>query len=217
MAYAMNSDDYLPSECSKNDISLNFTRSEWWPNAVAPYLSGRTYAQISGDGNIPLPPDKSIYVCPSAKIPKEAPYPVMGSFPQPWNRYFFCYVWNSRLGEGKTKDDSDNIRQVKLMDLERLVETVFMLEIRTTRDELPAGDPYYDCSLARFRANWKRFAARHAQGARRGGHVAFCDGHVGFVSNELATTNKQGSRSPNFPHGDWNKDGLIWNAFGPAH
>ncbi len=91
-----------------------------------------------------------------------------------------------------------------------------MLEIRTSKDELAQNDPYFGKEISRHRANWKRFAARHTKGGRPGGHMAFCDGHVDFVSNEWATTNRQGSRSESYPHGDWNKNGLIWNPFGLA-
>lgn len=96
---------------------------------------------------------------------------MIGETSRPWLRYFFCYVWNQELDEGKNKDINDDVNPVKLSALRRSVETVFMLEIRTSKDELPSDDPYQY---------------------------------------------KEISRSESYPHGDWNKDGLIWNPFGMA-
>ena len=216
MNYAASADAALPWEGDRHDVSLNFTRDDWWPNAIPPNLGKPPYAKISEKGEVPMPPDKDIFVCARSKVPMDAPYPVIGEISRPWLRYFFCYVWNQELDEGKTKDMTDDVIPVRISDIRRPVETVFMLEIRTSKDELPQDDPYYIKEISRYRANWKRFAARHTKGGKAGAHMAFCDGHVDFVPNEWATINRQGSRSESYPHGDWNKNGLIWNPFGPA-
>jgi len=216
MNYAAGADAALPLEGDRHDVSLNFTQPDWWPNAIPPNLGQPPYAEISESGDVPMPPDKDIFVCARAQVPADAPYPVIGAISRPWLRYFFCYVWNQELDEGKSKEISDDVIPVRLSNIRRPVETVFMLEIRTSKDELHQDDPYHYKEISRCRANWKRFAARHRKGGRPGAHMAFCDGHVSFVSNEWATINRQGSRSESYPQGDWNKDGLIWNPFGLA-
>lgn len=216
MSYTTEYNEALPWEGDKTDLSFNFTRSDWWANAIPPMLGQKPYNELSEDGQVPIPPEKSIFTCPSAKVPDNAPYPVTGTNPQPWNRFFFCYVWNSDLNEGRTSQTVDDIDPVKLSKIRRASSTVFLVEMRTIRDELDEDDEFYDKDLNRHRADWKRFAARHRKGSEMGGHMAYCDGHADFVSNEYATTNAQGSRNPNYPKGDWNKADLIWNPFGPA-
>ena len=217
MAYASDHGDVLPWEGDKEDISLNFQRADWWANAIPPMVAEKTYCQLSEEGNIPMPPDKSIFMCPSAKAPDNAPYPVTGSNPQPWNRFFFSYVWNSDINEGRTTERRDDVEPLKLFKIKQTASTIFMLEMRTIVDELQEDDEFYDKTLNRHRADWKRFTARHYKGSQKGGQMVFCDGHADFVSNEYATTNAQGSRNPDYPDGDWNKSDLIWNPFGPAY
>ena len=219
-SYATDEEYALPweGEKSANNMYLNFDTGQWWANAIPPYVQEDSYAQISQRGHVPMPPDHSIFVCPSAKAPDNAPYPV-GT--RPWLRFFFCYVWNSDLNEGRTHDKLDDIEPVRLTQLRNASVVVMMVEMRTVPEELDPEDDYYDdylgMDLMRHRSDWKRFTRRHRQSGERGGHVTYCDGHVAFESFDRVTTNRQNSRSPNYPQGDWNKPETTWNPFGPAY
>jgi hypothetical protein len=46
--------------------------------------------------------------------------------------------------------------------------------------------------------------------------MMFADGHVGWMLNEEATTNSQGSRDTSYTSGDWNTSKVIWDPLGPA-
>ena len=214
MAYASEFKDALPWEGDKTDLAFNFTRSDWWANAIPPRVAQEPYKKLSEEERVPMPPDKSMFICPSAKAPESAPYPITG---KPWYRFFFCYVWNSDINEGRTKDNVDDVDPIRLFKLKQTSDTIFMLEMRTSDEELPEDDPYYGEELNRHRADWKRFAARHDRGSQKGGNMVFCDGHADFVSNEYATTSRQGNRGSDYNNDDWNKSDLIWNPFGPAY
>mgnify|MGYP000112010667 FL=1 len=101
--------------------------------------------------------------------------------------------------------------RVKIADIKAASESILMLEMRTHKDELPPNDPFYNEDLARHMADWQRFTARHFGG----GHMAFVDGHCKYVSNQFATTNIEGSRE-NPTNKNMNKEGLIWDPFGPT-
>ncbi len=210
--------EYLPWEGFKNsvDMPLNFAQSKWWANAIPPMVGQRSYAEISNaattEDPVPLPPDDtSIFVDPGADTPSTAPY--LGGPSGGQKQFFFCYVPNSQLNNTyEASGVIDPYACMKLSQIHDASATILMLEMRTVKSELPADDPNYNKDLARHRADWKRFAARHF----KGGHMLFADGHAAFVLNVDATTNKQGTRNPSEPGGDWNNKGLIWDPLGPA-
>jgi prepilin-type N-terminal cleavage/methylation domain-containing protein/prepilin-type processing-associated H-X9-DG protein len=211
LMFTQQENDRLPWEGDKTKMDVNFTNAKWWDNAVPPMLGQKTYAEISEQAtaagkSVPLPPEQNIFICPSARVPSNAPY---------WSRgkqFFFCYVPNSELNNDSSLSSSaqDDYR-TPLSRIEDPTNTILMLEMRTTKDELSSNDPYYSEDLARHRSDWQRFAARHDNG----GAMLFADGHGQSVSNKVATTNSKGSRTPNTTD-DWNKPSLIWNPLGQA-
>jgi prepilin-type processing-associated H-X9-DG protein len=223
MMWAMQNNDDFPWEGNKNDYMYeNFKSDKWWANAIPPMLGQPTYRQLSENaikdkGCVPLPPDSgSIFVDPAAKFPYEKNEIHLYDSKYGYEyQLFFCYIWNSELNNGRTQNANDDIEPVKWSNVRRTSETVLMLEMRTTNDELDLEDYEYYRNrplLGRHRGDWKRIARRH----RNGAHIVFCDGHTERVKYDWATTNKQGSRDPDYREGDWNKEGLIWNAFGPS-
>ena len=70
------------------------------------------------------------------------------------------------------------------------------------------GENYYDTTLARAKADWQRFTARH----RSGGYILFADGHVNWFSN-LELAHPPGGKA----RGNWNQPSkVIWNPFDAA-
>lgn len=222
--YANLNRDMLPYEGRKNanEMALNFQLRDWWANTLPTFVGYEPYSELSDRASelgtsVPLPPDtNSIFIDPAAMLPGTAPYIGQGK------QFFFCYVPNAQLNNtleqrmldtGHYSSAEAHYRaRVRLSMIRKPDTTVFMLEKRTMELELPRSDPHYSRVLNRHRADWKRFAARHF----RGGHIAFADGHVEHVLNDVATTNRQGTRDPSEPGGDWNTNYLIWDPVGPA-
>jgi prepilin-type N-terminal cleavage/methylation domain-containing protein len=218
--------DTLPWEGYKDAVQmpLNFVEKTWWANAVPPFVGQRSYKEISEEATangqlVPMPPDdNSIFIDPGAQTPPTAPY--YGGSGSSAKQFFFCYVPNSQLNNTYLKQSElpngggnpNPYARMRLSFIDRSDATVVMLEMRTVVNEVPSTDPFRGAALNRHRADWKRFAARHF----KGGHMLFADAHTGFVLNEYATTNRQGSRNPNEPNGDWNKNDLVWDPKGPA-
>ncbi len=216
-----------PWEGNKNDnMGENFNHSDWWANAIPPYVGQETYRTISeravkNKSFVPLPPaTNSIFIDPAAKFPDNFTKNAVVFYDRTWPggyeyQLFFCYVWNSEMNNGPTANILDDIENVKATDIRKTTQTALMLEMRTTSKELETSDYRYyreAALLGRHRGDWKRIARRHLDGA----HIVFCDGHVQRVKYDWATANRQGSRDPDYAGGDWNKNGLIWNAFGPS-
>lgn len=215
--------DVLPWEGYKDAAQMpqNFAEKEWWANAVPPFVGQRPYrelaeATVGTSQKVPLPPDDtSIFIDPGAELPA-SPVPYLGGPVGNQKPFFFCYVPNSQLNntfEASLPPGSSALKtRVKLANIQDAEHTILMLEMRTTRLELRADDPHYSRDLARHRADWKRFAARHFGG----GHMLFADGHTQWIDNTYATTNLQGTRDPSEVNGDWNHPDLIWDPRGPA-
>lgn len=112
---------------------------------------------------------------------------------------FFNYVLNSKL---------NNTQHIsKLSQLRPGSAVVMFMERRVIKGEIPSTDPFYNKSLARLRGDHKRFTARH----RKGGFLAFADGHVAWFSNadvNVITTHT--------PHDDYNTANVIWDPYGPS-
>jgi prepilin-type N-terminal cleavage/methylation domain-containing protein len=223
--FANDNDGSFPWEGNETaPMGENFQSDKWWANAIPRLLGQKTYRQLSEDairdhGYVPLPPkSSSIFVCPDAKFPSGVTPSAISFYDSVYNydyQLFLCYVWNSELNNGPTASTLDDIKDVKLNNIKRSSEVVLMLEMRTTNDELDKKDYAYYLGrslLGRHRSDWKRIARRHFEGS----HIIFCDGHTERIKYNWATTNKQGSRDPDYPNGEWNKPGMTWNPFGPS-
>jgi prepilin-type processing-associated H-X9-DG protein len=189
--YVDDHDEAFPWDGDDN-VGASIMSRDWWANALPRYVGMESYRTMVERGEPPVPPKKTIFVDSSAEVPPNAPYK-SGGVP-----FFFCYVPNSKLNSSMRRN-----AQVKVAHLDKPAATVFMLEMRTHRDELPSSSRFYRKSLDRAKADWQRFSNRHHEG----GHIAFADGHVGHVTQAKATTHTAG---------DYNQDDLIWNPFGEA-
>ena len=219
MAFTADHRDLIAKD-GVDTVRDNFLEDDWWANALPPYVDQERYVDMN---KTPMPGDGGIFVDDSAMVDGQViangGYP-SGSPLRP--TYFFCYVPNSKLTEELERQMVARGQLVNAQTLPRIREdqirkpstTVLMLEIRTIDTEVPGDDPFYETvnRLNRAKANWKRAAARH----REGGHYLFSDGHGDRVDFELATTNRQGTRNPKEPGGDWNTDTLVWNPLAPA-
>ena len=207
--FANENNGKLPYEGDKTNMRENFEDDEWWANCIPRMVQKKPYRDISEDGEIPLPPADSIFIDPSAKMSEVAKR--YNGYYLGNKKFFFCYVWNAQM---------DNTLELTMGERPRLAMHFFrdasaqimMLEMRTDPDELPADDPYYSEELNRHMSDWQRFTARHM----KGGHIAFADGHCKWVSNVEATTAADGKRD-NTHTSDMNKEGFIWDSFGPAY
>jgi prepilin-type processing-associated H-X9-DG protein len=225
IAFAGQNDSVLPWEGNKDEnLGSVFKNDDWWANSIPKMLGQQSYRQISeaaikNKSTVPLPPNKDcIFIDPAAKFPNDFTRDAINFYDGTANyeyQMFFCYIWNSELNNGLTVSTKDDIENVKLANIKSSGQTVLMLEMRTTSEELDKKDfEYYKTRplLGRHRGDWKRFARRHLNG----GHMVFCDGHAARLKYDYVTTNGQDSRNPDCRDGNWNKPGLIWNAFGPS-
>ena len=70
----LNDNDFvLPWEGEKLDVVTNFNTPGWWANVVPPYVGQPSYRELyirnaSAGRPVPQPPDKNIFVDPSAVI-----------------------------------------------------------------------------------------------------------------------------------------------------
>jgi len=205
----------------RNGNAANGLERNWWANSLPEFVGERPYAVISTEADeygvyVPMAPDdNSIFIDPSAQMDEEQPY--YGNNHQ----FFFCYVPNAQLNNtleqrlidsGVPPIQAQYQARIRLSNIPNAERTAIMVEMRTSRTELERNDPHFSRALNRHRSDWKRFAARHF----RGGHILFADGHVEWVRNVDATTNKQGTRNPSEPGGDWNTNLIIWDPLGPA-
>lgn len=199
----------LPYEGEKTDMKSNFEDDEWWANCIPQMVEKKSYREESADGEIPLPPKDNIFIDPSAKMNDQALK--YGGYYLGNKKFYFCYVWNAELDNTLEIQFPYQKPCINIAWIRPASETLIMMEIRTHKDELQSTDPFYNEDLARHMGDWQRFTARHFGG----GHMAFIDGHCKYVTNEFATTNSQGSRE-NPTNENMNKEGLIWDPFGPT-
>ncbi len=189
--YTTANDELLPWD-GVDSVAASIGTRDWWANVLPPYMDSAPYSELVASGQVPVPPARTIFTDPAARIPAGAPYqdgPV---------KFFFCYVPNSKLNSSLPSNSRISLHSIPKPSL-----TVFMVEMRTHPDELPASHPFYTKSLNRAKADWQRFANRHKQG----GHLAFLDGHAQHHTTEKVMT-KVGN--------DYNQADLIWNPFGAA-
>lgn len=215
----------LPWEGLKdaNSMPLNLAQRAYWANAIPPMVDQRPYSEINetafvAQQNVPFGGDgDSIFVDPGAQPESAVPWGYGSPGPNEVQRqFYFNYVPNSQLNNTLLANSGDPQfspnRLMRFAQIPRSDATVMMVEMRANPKELPASDVHFGRDLKRHRSDWKRFAARHFDG----GHIAFVDGHVGWVLNTEATTNSVGSRDPSTPQGDWNTRKLVWDPLGPA-
>ncbi len=215
--------DGLIAKDGVDNVGQNFPVEDWWANALPPYVGFDPYAEMN---TTPMPGDGGIFVDDSAEVDSQilsnGGYPTTDP-----NRptFFFNYVMNSKLTDELILDlakqgvfvgnDPAKLPRIGESQIPETSKTIIMLEMRSINSEVPEDDPFYDdkiTHLNRAKANWKRVAARHSNG----GHYMYADGHGDRVDYDVATTNKQGTRNPDEPDGDWNNDTLTWNPLGPA-
>lgn len=189
-----------------------------WLNVLPPLVNSKSYNDLqieaaSGISRLPIDGDNSLFVCPTATVAvaarpsdpvEEGYFMITGWFGEPvkqQRRTFLCYVPNSKIDTGS--------KPYKMAQMRPASAVVLMTEKRMSPGELPKTDENYDKTLARAKADWQRFAARH----RKGGNLLFADGHVGWFSNaEMA--HAPGLKESN----NWNQPAkAIWNPFRAAN
>ncbi|QQE13215.1 prepilin-type N-terminal cleavage/methylation domain-containing protein [Planctomycetota bacterium] len=191
------------------------THDKWWGNLVPTYVGQPKYREISAkagtNSDLILTEDDSIFIDPSATPPANAPYNAGSGF------YYFTYVANSELNNSipNRRNQSSSFKhnpecRVMVDNLLNASSTVLMLELRTTKEEVDADNPYFDdideSELGRGRADWKRFAGRH----NNGGHLVFADGHAAHFTQNYVITREDENLN------DWNKRDVIWEPYSAA-
>jgi hypothetical protein len=176
--------------------------------------------------DVPIPGDKSIFICPNAKLPgahpndpPEAPYPVDGT---PLY-FYFNYVINSKLENGMPARWRINIfsssdageSKTQLSRITKPADTVLLFGLRATHAEFPPNIevPSGGNTLTRIHAKWAEMALRH----KRGSSTLFVDGSSRIVEFEYANDEQDldyiGSRL--FPKArklkGYNQVDLIWS------
>ena len=184
----LNDHDFvLPWEGEKRDIIANYPEPIWWGNAVPPYVGQRDYFTLYSETRlvgkpVPQPPDKNIFVDPSAEVGREQEG---GSDPS-LMAYYFSYVPNADLAEGDKSAvvEIDGYDRTVFDAIEDPSVTVLMFELRAGAHELDflgEGSPHWnernEKDLLRMKGDEKHFAGRHFEG----GHIAFGDGHAEHV------------------------------------
>jgi len=188
-AFMNDHDDLLPWEGEKELITANYPEPMWWGNAVPPYVGQPAYSKLYANSflagkPVPQPPDKNIFIDPSAEIGPE----MLGPFTLANIPYYFSYAWNADLAEGNARP-VETVSSVTGKKLKRLpygtikkpTKTVLMFELRANVNELnflsPSADYYWqrdETDLLRMKGDEQHFAGRHHQG----GHLAYADGHA---------------------------------------
>ncbi len=199
---------------------------------------------LTAGTTVPKVGGKSIFTDPAAGTPGVSPFPwtTSGSTIVDTNyastgtpdasvkrQFLFNYGMNANLNGGIDENGAgvstyNGRLRINIDRIPQQAATMLFVEMRATQDELPTGDPWLkpkgatvtDFYLARCRANWKRFAARH----NGGGHLAFIDGHAGWYSNTFLTTDSTGNRTSNDGSAaagpTYNKPNqIIWNPLTP--
>ena len=215
----------IPWEGAKDTppMAANLAQDVFWPNALASFVGTATYREmveeaytrqeyVSNWNN-----HNSVWTDPAANPVQTEPWAFGETGKGGISRgFWFSYVINIRLNQ--TLLSSAGLPSTSFQKLVRMSHisapdrTVLMLEMRANPNELPQNDPGFIRNLDRAACSWKRFASRHFEG----GHLTFADGHVQWMSNDQATTNVQGTRSPSTPDGNWNTNKLVWDPIGPA-
>ena len=207
----------------------------WWAHMVSPLVGQPSYRELGlVREDVPRPGDGGIFVDPAAEEPEpgSGAVPAQGvpytqSVPAGQLHFFFSYVPNSGMVRTLNADDPVEPKRFrKRMNRDWVPEsssTIQMLEMRTTEQELQQVKEdsrfFIGKDLDRSKANWKRFAARHAGG----GHLLFADGHGSY--HKYADVITHGDSDTSYNGGDYvdpdvgygrNQAGLIWDPLGAA-
>ena len=207
-----------------------------WINAVPPKINGKPYEQmqqeaLAGFKRLPVDGEQHVFVCPTASqaVGVDTDVVTAGGYFRMWGRTrtiasaqprdtFICYGYNSKLLDNdRYPTQADRAKYSKLRPSS---EAVVFVEKRMRGGEVTAADDKYYQSqggqsgrltsrtLARVKADWQRFTTRH----RKGGFLAFADGHVAwFALKDVLTPSRTGS------NGNWNRPGsFIWSVFQEA-
>jgi prepilin-type processing-associated H-X9-DG protein/prepilin-type N-terminal cleavage/methylation domain-containing protein len=182
-----------------------------WINALPQLVGVQPYGEYTGGVMPPGPGEKTMFACPSVdmvggvgsdSLVNGMYYNITGRVGGATSvrPVFVCYVINSKLLQSGDKGR-------KLTSLRPTSSWIVMVEKRMTPGELPTTDAHYNSTLARVKADRKRFAARH----NKGGNLLFADGHVDHAFNTEVNT-----RNPNAANLDYNyPDRWMW-AWGRA-
>lgn len=204
-----------------------------WMNGVCRAITGKTYDDLqlaAMNGGAAVPNNETpnhILVCPCALATAgvasgtdadqtQDGYFLMHGYinhgaTDQERQTFVCYAMNYKLFGA-------NVMKGRITDLRSASEVVVAFEKRVNITEATQQDDDYYVSmggtagtlnnafLGRFKGDWKRLSTRH----RKGGFLAFADGHVDHTTLHEACT------PPVIGVNDWNRPGEIWNVTGPA-
>ncbi len=168
---------------------------------------------------MPLPGSDTIYACPSAELPTrppdgdEAPFDIGDGSGL---KFYFNYVPNSKLENGTPGrwDGINGAERITLYQMPAASNTILMVELRSTRRELPFRNGQYrnpDGSANsngsdRAKADWKRIANRHSDT----NNMTFGDGHAAGIRTDYAYE-QLASDYINPAIAGRNKSDLIWS------
>lgn len=196
----------------------------FYPNAVPPYLAEDTYETLMNQAvalqrpkDVPLPGDKSIFICPSAQrvtnddFPSEIPYSV--DFSAPPRYFYFNYVINSKLENESRQFWPNGAEQARLNHTRTPAVTVILMDMLSTKAEFPLSNrPQQGINLRRTKGKWAELAYRH----KRGGFVVMADFHVEHVDWQYA--NDRAEEDYIVPtQAGYNKVDLIWSPLTDAN
>jgi len=132
---------------------------------------------------------------------------------------FVCYGINSQVNS--TTQNAGKLHTMKLNQLRPGSTVALFVEKRSSVGEAPRdvqvaygapnGNDLASRRLARIKASWAWFTNRH----RRGGFIAFADGHVGWFSqSEIVLPPGYTAGNATFNFNQPTK--VIWDPYGPA-
>ncbi len=202
-----------PSGSASANMEENLLEKTFWANALADLVGDRPYGglvnqAVAGLGEIPAPGSRSVWVDPGADADPNAPWQFGTN-----KTFYFNYVPNSRLNDSVATSLQAKNEVITMHHITDSAATVLMMEARSNEKEVSGSDYYSSSPLDLCKSDWHAFPNRYFEG----GHIAFADGHVAHVLNDVGTRSFQDSRDPAQVGGDWNKPGkLVWNPRGPA-
>lgn len=198
------------------------------------------------------PSDESLFIDPKAELPDTGEALPFEAGEEPngkSRRFFFTYAMNSQLnGWADRWSDLDNhprwdqdaktpwdptatakdreqwikARQISMSDIPKAGTTILMMELRTTKSELPQDeiwvtDQILNQSLDRSNGDWRSFARRYGNGS----HVVMTDGSVRHLPSAAALKSNDGQYGEDTSQDweavrDWNSVDHIWNPLGKA-
>jgi len=199
--------DYIPREGHRRDGAVRVdnwanvydrTNVDVWYNALPPYLGeppASAYASLI-TGQRPRFYENRIFHCPSAHFTAGIEVD---------NQASFSLVMNSKLIMAPVAEPRCSI---PFAAIQRPADTVAFLEERVNPSEAKVDLGQLNYDLGQPSAFASRFAARH----RRGGNLAFCDGHVTLQPGPVVVETKGRYRGfARYPEGpiNWCADPVM--------